>query len=1165
MISNWINKVYSPDMNIRYFGVSIIKFLRYLKELGDKMITLLNNITNPFTETTTTDISNTPLNFYINRVWENSNITSLNKTSYYYSDNNELFPYEVNFTTNEVIPNATYSVHFVNGEYLSQNLTLNSPNTYPDELSFNTKYNIKPDDYIVVKKQRDYNITSTTYLGQKILLTFFTSINLNTVDEIYCQQYNLTILGVFEDSIVMVYCPSTNLETFEFRNKMGIVSINIIDNKQYITFYNNVVAITNSTIMTTPSNSYQLKQDSTGYYVEGKLITEADYNVTLVNMATPVDTNYTSEFAYTFTLDNTMDYNYDLVQENSIIPLDFQLYDSSNNVYYPTVVQTIANNIIQMNFSVENPYNNILFKKVVNIERSGTILTNKINAITKFNEFLYYFIFTIPSTTNTVISVFNPTTPKIMIKSIYFTQKDGYTYFTIDNNYTLSQISRLNFIQTNTFSIEEKDYTLSPGFMNINVPNDFILNTSPNYNYKVNYDDNSILLDKNTFIYSRGVLGFQINTHNISGTISFIQYYTGSEIGLIQIPKQNMKVQVDFDYPFQYTSDNNFYILPLTYSGKEYNDNMYMLKTNQTSNDIGFAQISFNTMEYPNNTIYLYHYGTQYTGTIFDEYHDGKNIFLLISLNETINTKLSYTYSLTDYNIKQVMSISAYQKSFQFANFYTQENNTSLNVFINITENDYSRIDDSSNNMLASKFYLVSYNNYTVTNGYFPNIFIQNENMKQVMTYTQNETIKTEIPVFNNITSLFSYIRFYINDQLIEELNDDVYHLNYYLYMTEEKRQQINNIIKINTGPNGWTFTLPLSFWFTGKPGLALPILAMPYSQLRLEYKLNDLSTIITNDITNATFNANSISMIPNINISLISEFILLDSMERNLFGSYSHEYIIETFQTYVTNTVIGNTVLSKKWNGLIKDIYFISKPINYPGLTHIPSIIYYNDPKYNRYNTAVGYTPAYVATNIFTPESKPYSDDIKTIVNNRSEYNQYLAAGNKESFTRINNLNNTFGTWSNWNSSLLLYTMYYMDTYLLLLPWDKQSYVLAMYLKYLYSNSTTNSMISPIANMLIRVNGTELFARRNYNYYTNTVPCQKFNNSLPIGYYCYTFAIQPNAANPSGHLNFTNITDIAIEIQSSISSEPYQLSSVLKEYNILRIMSGIASLAWIN
>ena len=107
--------------------------------------------------------------------------------------------------------------------------------------------------------------------------------------------------------------------------------------------------------------------------------------------------------------------------------------------------------------------------------------------------------------------------------------------------------------------------------------------------------------------------------------------------------------------------------------------------------------------------------------------------------------------------------------------------------------------------------------------------------------------------------------------------------------------------------------------------------------------------------------------------------------------------------------------------------------------------------------------------------------------------------------------------------------------------------------------------MLNVLIKFAILVNG-DLFAQRDNNYYTNVVPYTKFENSLPTGYYCYSFSLEPKEMQWSGHLNFTNLDDIVIIVNSnSQNNGTYQLNTLLKEYNILRIMSGMCSLAWVN
>jgi hypothetical protein len=138
---------------------------------------------------------------------------------------------------------------------------------------------------------------------------------------------------------------------------------------------------------------------------------------------------------------------------------------------------------------------------------------------------------------------------------------------------------------------------------------------------------------------------------------------------------------------------------------------------------------------------------------------------------------------------------------------------------------------------------------------------------------------------------------------------------------------------------------------------------------------------------------------------------------------------------------------------------------------------------------------------------------------------------------------------------------MYYQKKY------TSSLYAITMYVKYLYKNEENITKISPIESMLLQVNGSELFSERNYSYYTNVIPYEKFKNYLPTGYYAYTFSLYPTDDQFSGHLNFTNLDDLVMNITSNnlVSEQQYNINTVIKEYNILRIMSGIGSMAWIN
>jgi len=142
---------------------------------------------------------------------------------------------------------------------------------------------------------------------------------------------------------------------------------------------------------------------------------------------------------------------------------------------------------------------------------------------------------------------------------------------------------------------------------------------------------------------------------------------------------------------------------------------------------------------------------------------------------------------------------------------------------------------------------------------------------------------------------------------------------------------------------------------------------------------------------------------------------------------------------------------------------------------------------------------------------------------------------------------------------------MYYEDKYLdKTISDNRKNYIIMMYLKYQFKNNIIINEISLINSIMIEVNGKRLFNAMDDSYFNNIISTQKYYNSIPTGYYCYTFSLNPLEKQFTGHLNFTNFDDVTITITSD-NIEPSNIYTIIKEYNIIKIMSNMAELSWIN
>jgi len=78
---------------------------------------------------------------------------------------------------------------------------------------------------------------------------------------------------------------------------------------------------------------------------------------------------------------------------------------------------------------------------------------------------------------------------------------------------------------------------------------------------------------------------------------------------------------------------------------------------------------------------------------------------------------------------------------------------------------------------------------------------------------------------------------------------------------------------------------IPLEFWFCRNPGLALPLIALQYHEVKINIEFRALS-----ELTGATSKSLSAA-------SLYVDYIYLDTDERRRFAQVSHEYLIEQVQ----------------------------------------------------------------------------------------------------------------------------------------------------------------------------------------------------------------------------------------------------------------------------
>jgi len=105
---------------------------------------------------------------------------------------------------------------------------------------------------------------------------------------------------------------------------------------------------------------------------------------------------------------------------------------------------------------------------------------------------------------------------------------------------------------------------------------------------------------------------------------------------------------------------------------------------------------------------------------------------------------------------------------------------------------------------------------------------------------------------------------------------------------------------------------LPLNFWFCRNPGLALPLIALQYHEVKVKMNFEALgnlarhSNLLTGDFKHGvSATVSTVSAVPE--FGLWCDYIYLDTDERRRFAQVSHEYLIEQLQ-YSYNSLNSST-----------------------------------------------------------------------------------------------------------------------------------------------------------------------------------------------------------------------------------------------------------------
>merc|ERR1711990_900657 len=168
-----------------------------------------------------------------------------------------------------------------------------------------------------------------------------------------------------------------------------------------------------------------------------------------------------------------------------------------------------------------------------------------------------------------------------------------------------------------------------------------------------------------------------------------------------------------------------------------------------------------------------------------------------------------------------------------------------------------------------------------------------------------------------------------IGGQRIDKHYGDWLHIWNELTQTASKQEgyanMVGNVDKLNrvTGDQQekpeTTLYIPLQFWFCRNPGLALPLIALQYHEVRINIEFRTFNEVC---------GYKTIPTVPTLKAaSLYVDYIYLDTDERRRFAQVSHEYLIEQLQfTGDESVTSSNNKIKLNFNHPCKELVWVTQ-----------------------------------------------------------------------------------------------------------------------------------------------------------------------------------------------------------------------------------------------
>jgi hypothetical protein len=392
------------------------------------------------------------------------------------------------------------------------------------------------------------------------------------------------------------------------------------------------------------------------------------------------------------------------------------------------------------------------------------------------------------------------------------------------------------------------------------------------------------------------------------------------------------------------------------------------------------------------------------------------------------------------------------------------------------------------------------------------------------------------------------------------------------------------------------TLYVPLQFWFCRNPGLALPLIALQYHEVRINLELRPsdeclfaVTSLADMDATDATkASGKSVKDAASYQKSLVAaslyvDYVFLDTDERRRMAQNPHEYLIEQLQ-FTGDESVGSSSnkIKLNFNHPCKELVWVVQPD--ANVDYCQSFL-----SGTNLNRALGaqpfnYTDALDAlTNTIAAFSGPmgvYNGGNNAFVDKDGLFQDGAAdtlsgpvvqwgenMGNNATFTGIKDPS---GSAASFNSSCTTGPGNYKVPFPVEEDFadsgvsDAGAFVLA---------ETALNMHcwgqNPVVTAKLQLNGQDRFSEREGTYFDLVQPYQHHTRNPDTGINVYSFALRPEEHQPSGTCNMSRIDNATLQLVLSTHAIGGDATAKVRvyatNYNVLRVMSGMGGLAYSN